>query len=229
MAIKCSCRIVGQKLIKKNQRLCRNTEALITGTCGCFFCTLSLVLPRNSSLYHGIKWQPSSATRPTCLPDYFSDCGAGHKDNLWCWFLCFCSSLMEGRQLKVVFLLETWFCLLTVSPRRAWTTWRLRTRSRAALATSASHCRSKPCTRTHCISIRVCARLYHNFTCERKWKNIYLHHNTGSKFLLSRTPRWGSSALHLKLMLFFPLNHRQPTHRQMFTVVEGVNHSSYTQ
>lgn len=230
MARKCSCRIVWQKLIKKNQRLRRNTEALITGRRGCFFCTLSLDLPRNSSLYHGIKWQPSSATWPTCLQDYFSDCGAGYKDNLWCWFLCFYSSLMEGRQLKVVFLLETLFCLLTVSPQRAWTTWRPRTRSRAAPATSTSPCRSKPCARTHCISIHVCV-----------WDFItVLHVNVDGRTFVFTTTQDPSSSFHAlpdeavlhyiwSSCFFSPLNHRQATHRQMFTAVEGVNHSSYTQ
>lgn len=69
---------------------------------------------------------------------------------------CVCSWRMVGRRLKVALLLETWFCPLAASPPRPWTTWRLRTRSRAALATSASPCRSKLWAHAQHMRSRVC-------------------------------------------------------------------------
>lgn len=72
------------------------------------------------------------------------DSDAGDVLHLFIYFSCLCSWRMAVRQPKVASPSETWFCPLTASPRRAWTTWRPRTRSRVAPATSASPCRSKP-------------------------------------------------------------------------------------
>lgn len=137
------------------------------------------------------------------------------------YFLCLCSWRMVVRQPKVALLLETRFCPLTASPRRAWTTWRPRTRSRATLATSAWLCWSKPWHRalpptpTH-------ASLRTGFS--REQEDICLHDSRGSRRSLPHTL---TQAFRFEAVLHF--DHRDCTSMQMFTaVVVGAWSSSHT-
>lgn len=60
-----------------------------------------------------------------------------------------CSWRTVGRRPEPRWASATSFCPLTASPRRAWTTWRPRTRSRPAQASSVSLCRGSASTHTH--------------------------------------------------------------------------------
>ena len=167
---------------------------------------------------------------------------AGYVGNLSClWFPC--SWQTAGRRLKVVSPLETWFCPSTASPQRAWTTWRPRTRSRAALETSASPCRSKPraptlnvlcvcvcmcvCMRGHKTENHSTLRWFNVWTCTGSHLSPWQHRIHTLPFKHSQT---NPPSLHriLKSMLP-PFNPRHPAHRQMFTVVVGINLSSNAQ
>lgn len=124
---------------------------------------------------------------------------------------------MAVRQPKVASLSETRFCLLTVSPRRAWTTWRPRTRSKAAPATSASLCRSKPWP-----SPQLPRTLYLVLVSVRNRKTFVF-------MTVEDRDTCFNTHSHNPLDLKLHFHHRDFTSTQMFTVVVGAWSSCHTQ
>lgn len=76
-------------------------------------------------------------------------CNYVNYELLFLSFVCHYSWLMEARQQKPRWVLETSFSPLMAFPQMAWITSRPRTRLRPAQATSASLCRGNSCTHEH--------------------------------------------------------------------------------